>query len=222
MPPIRDWPRSAKPTGSKALQTYEEARSATTPEGRKGVLDSFAAATDNWTRSALVAAATEQAATYVTEALTYGRPTGVGGLRRRRAARRLAGPRRPAADCGCRSRARHRHPQIRHRPGNRADGRRIPALRTQRRPKRSRSCSRTLRRGRGVLPIVAAWDKGGALTSQGRYPGRADAAGACRYDGGRRAPDRECREPDGGSFTPSRRCSRPWPRCCPTRRRPRH
>ena len=48
--------------GSKALQTYEEARSATTTGGaRKGVLDSFAAATDNWTRSALVAAATEQA-----------------------------------------------------------------------------------------------------------------------------------------------------------------
>jgi hypothetical protein len=39
-----------------------------------GVFDSFAAATDNWTRSALVAAATEQAPSYVAEALTYDRP----------------------------------------------------------------------------------------------------------------------------------------------------
>ena len=41
---------------------------------RTAVLDSFASATDNWTRSALVAAATEQAPSYVAEALTYGRP----------------------------------------------------------------------------------------------------------------------------------------------------
>ena len=57
--------------GSKALELYEQARAAATPAQRKAVLDSFAAATDNWTRSALVAAATEQAPSYVAEALTY-------------------------------------------------------------------------------------------------------------------------------------------------------
>ena len=60
--------------GSKALEVYERARAAATQPDRKGVLDSFASATDNWTRSALVAAATEQAPAYVVEALTHDRP----------------------------------------------------------------------------------------------------------------------------------------------------
>ena len=60
--------------GSPALDLYERSRTATTLPQRKAVLDAFAAATDNWTRSALVAAATEQAPAYVTEALTYDRP----------------------------------------------------------------------------------------------------------------------------------------------------
>jgi putative membrane-bound dehydrogenase-like protein len=63
-----------KGMGSKALAVYEQARAAATPAQRKSVLDSFAAAADNWTRSALVAAATEQAPSYVAEALTYARP----------------------------------------------------------------------------------------------------------------------------------------------------
>jgi putative membrane-bound dehydrogenase-like protein len=66
--------RIRKPMGSRALALYEQARAATTIAQRKAVLDSFAAATDNWTRSALVAAATEQAPSYVAEALTYDRP----------------------------------------------------------------------------------------------------------------------------------------------------
>ena len=63
-----------KPMGSKALALYEQARAATTTAQRKTVFDSFAAATDNWTRSALVAAATDQAPSYVAEALAYDRP----------------------------------------------------------------------------------------------------------------------------------------------------
>lgn len=63
-----------KPMGSKALELYEQARAATTVPQRKAVLDAFAAATDNWTRSALVAAATEQAPAFLTEALIYDRP----------------------------------------------------------------------------------------------------------------------------------------------------
>jgi putative heme-binding domain-containing protein len=67
-----------KPMGSKALEIYEQTRTATTLAQRKAVLDSFAAATDDWTRSALVAAATEQAPSYVTEALTYAKPQALG------------------------------------------------------------------------------------------------------------------------------------------------
>jgi putative heme-binding domain-containing protein len=46
----------------------------TTATERRAVLDSFTAASDNWTRSAIVAAATEHASSYVTDALTYSRP----------------------------------------------------------------------------------------------------------------------------------------------------
>ena len=60
--------------GSKAVETYERARVATTATARQAVLESFAASTDNWTRSALVAAATEQAPAYVVEALAHSRP----------------------------------------------------------------------------------------------------------------------------------------------------
>jgi putative membrane-bound dehydrogenase-like protein len=63
-----------KPMGSKALELYEQARAATTAAQRKSVLDGFAAATENWTRSALIAAATEQAPAFVTDALAYQRP----------------------------------------------------------------------------------------------------------------------------------------------------
>ena len=63
-----------RPMGSTALQTYEQAQTATTAAARKGVLDSFATSTDNWTRSALVSAATEQAPAYIAESLTYNRP----------------------------------------------------------------------------------------------------------------------------------------------------
>ena len=69
-------PRLAKvrpPMGSKVQQIYERARTETTPAGRKNVLDSFAAATDNWTKSALIAAAAEQAPAFVAEALTHAR-----------------------------------------------------------------------------------------------------------------------------------------------------
>jgi uncharacterized protein len=63
-----------KPMGSKALEQYEQARAATTPAQRKAVLDTFEKSTDNWTRSALIAAATEQAPAYVADAFAYDRP----------------------------------------------------------------------------------------------------------------------------------------------------
>lgn len=57
------------PMGSAALARYESARTATTPVQRAAVLSDFAAATDDWTKSALVAAASEHAADYLAEAL---------------------------------------------------------------------------------------------------------------------------------------------------------
>jgi putative membrane-bound dehydrogenase-like protein len=63
-----------KPMGSKAFELYEQSRTASTAEARKAVLDAFAASTDNWTRSALVAAATDQAPVYLTDALAYAQP----------------------------------------------------------------------------------------------------------------------------------------------------
>ena len=50
-----------RPMGSPVLALYERSRSATTAAERTAVLDGFAAATDNWTRSALIAAAADQA-----------------------------------------------------------------------------------------------------------------------------------------------------------------
>ncbi len=63
-----------KPMGSSALALYERARGATTAAERKAMLDTFAKATDTWTQSAIVAAATEQVPNYVVSALAYERP----------------------------------------------------------------------------------------------------------------------------------------------------
>ncbi len=63
-----------RPMGSSVLALYERSRAATTNAERAAVLDQFAAATDNWTRSALTAAASEQAATYVSQAFRHSRP----------------------------------------------------------------------------------------------------------------------------------------------------
>ncbi len=63
-----------KTMGSPVQGLYEQARAATDVAARRKVLDGFAAATDNWTKSAYIAAAGEQAATYVVEALGYERP----------------------------------------------------------------------------------------------------------------------------------------------------
>lgn len=62
------------PVGSLAQQRYESARAATTPARRQAVLADFVAASDDWIRSALVAAATEQAPDYLALALTAPNP----------------------------------------------------------------------------------------------------------------------------------------------------
>jgi putative membrane-bound dehydrogenase-like protein len=59
----------SRPMGGAILARYEAASKAATAEQRAAVLAEFAAAKDDWTRSALIAAATGQAAEYVAGAL---------------------------------------------------------------------------------------------------------------------------------------------------------
>ena len=66
--------KATPPMGSSVLALYDRARGASTPDERRALLDTFAQGSDNWTRSAIAAAATESAAAYVTEALGYARP----------------------------------------------------------------------------------------------------------------------------------------------------
>jgi putative membrane-bound dehydrogenase-like protein len=63
-----------KPMGSKALALYEDARRARTAAERGKLLDLFVQATDDWTRSAIVAAATEQAPAFITAAFGHSTP----------------------------------------------------------------------------------------------------------------------------------------------------
>jgi putative membrane-bound dehydrogenase-like protein len=63
-----------KPMGSQALALYERATGAKTPAERKALLDAYAKASDNWTKSAIVAAATDQAAAYITESFSHAQP----------------------------------------------------------------------------------------------------------------------------------------------------
>src|SRR6185503_10811904 len=63
-----------RPMGSSALDLYERARVASSDVQRRTLLDQFAQSSDNWTRSAIAAAATGAAAAYITDSLGYGRP----------------------------------------------------------------------------------------------------------------------------------------------------
>jgi putative membrane-bound dehydrogenase-like protein len=66
-----------RPMGTSVLALYERSRTAKTAAERAAVLDGFAGATDDWTRSALIAAAADQAAAYVTQSFGYTRPEAV-------------------------------------------------------------------------------------------------------------------------------------------------
>ena len=60
--------------GSSVLALYERALDARTAAERKALLDTYVQATDNWTQSAIAAAATEQPSLYVASAFAYERP----------------------------------------------------------------------------------------------------------------------------------------------------
>ena len=70
----------ARPMGSQALAIYERARGANSAADRKAQLDIFARATDDWTKSAIVAAATGHAGAYVDEAFTHAQPQALAAL----------------------------------------------------------------------------------------------------------------------------------------------
>ncbi|MFO1449414.1 MAG: PVC-type heme-binding CxxCH protein [Opitutaceae bacterium] len=59
----------ARPMGSPAERTYERIRGATTPEARQAALDTFLTATDDWTRSAVIAGAADHGTEFVLAAL---------------------------------------------------------------------------------------------------------------------------------------------------------
>ena len=66
--------RIKKPMGSTVLALYDRALATTTPAERKAMLEAFVQSTENWTRSAIVAAATDHAQAYVASAFAYERP----------------------------------------------------------------------------------------------------------------------------------------------------
>ncbi len=63
-----------RPMGSSVLALYDRARAASTDDQRQAMLDTFSKANDNWTRSAIAAAASEQPQAWVVSALAFDRP----------------------------------------------------------------------------------------------------------------------------------------------------
>jgi uncharacterized protein len=63
----------SQPMGSKALELYERARLARTSGDRRSMLDEFVRATDDWTKSAIVAAAADDPQGYLADAFEHAR-----------------------------------------------------------------------------------------------------------------------------------------------------
>jgi uncharacterized protein len=70
----------ARPMGSQVLDLYERARTASNAAQRKALLDAFAGATENWTRSAVIAAASESPWPYVAESFGHEKPQALSDL----------------------------------------------------------------------------------------------------------------------------------------------
>jgi putative membrane-bound dehydrogenase-like protein len=68
-PAAREVVALSQPLGSDALARYETARAAGSAAARSEVLAAYVAATDDWTRSALIAGAADHAAEFLTDAL---------------------------------------------------------------------------------------------------------------------------------------------------------
>ena len=151
----------SRPMGSAALTVYEKARNAASPAQRAAVLADYLAATDDWTRSALIAAANERAADFVADAIAHkesGKLTGFVGA--------LAASVPPAN-------ASRLVQTVAATPGPLAAGLlRALASRADTLPALDAATSAALQKFLGAadtaapaLALAAAWDKSGALTS---------------------------------------------------------
>ena len=195
-----------KPMGSSALALYERARGATTAVQRKALLDTFAKATDNWTQSAIVAAATEQVPSYVAERARLRASAGADRARRRHHARCRA------RQCWCRcsspppaprhERQRSRRPSSGVSPGWNGGTIAMDAAAATALQKLLDDPATTA----AALPIVAKWDKAGALQRQRRAPRTSPRRRARRRKDERRSPRRARRKSSRGA-TASRRCA---------------
>lgn len=153
-----------RPMGSKALALYERARAGKTPAERRAMLDAFAGASDDWTRSAIAAAATEQADRYVAAAFLHPKPqalidlvTAVVPSALPAHANRLLG----VAARGTAAAAPLKTAVVRGVALMEGGSLTMDAATTQ--------ALRTLLAGEAtnavVLPVIARWDKAGALTA---------------------------------------------------------
>ena len=164
--------RSARSRRSRSRWAARRSRSTSgraprrPPAQRKAVLDTFAAATDNWTRSALVAAATEQASLYVASALAYERPQALDGVRGGLSCRQRC--RRMRRSCSCSAagagagRVALKAGVVRAVARMEGGAHRLDAATTPALQKLLDDPATTA----AALPIVAKWDKAGALTAK--------------------------------------------------------
>jgi uncharacterized protein len=153
-----------RPMGSQALALYERARTAKTAAERQAQLDAFAEATDDWTRSAIVAAATEQAATYVAEAFEHEQPHALVGLVAAivPAALPEAAGRLLIAAAGAETRAAALKPPVVRAIAGMAGGAIVVDDRTM---KALQALLEEPATTAAVLPVIARWDTAGALSA---------------------------------------------------------
>ena len=190
-------PRVAKlqrPMGSKALALYEKTRQATTAAERRELIDTFARATDNWTKSAIAAGAVETApAAYVAESFA-GTPdedladlvaVAAPGALPAEAARLLAVAAKAGADASPLKAALAR--SVAQMSGTLAmDGRD---------DRRSGRAARRSRRDRGHAADRRQVGHRRNIESRGRVACRGGRASTRRRVGERRGPRRGCRRP---------------------------
>ncbi len=211
--PTRGSRRSAGRWAARCSALYEQARLDKTEAQRRGLLDAFAAATENWTRSALVAAAAETAPqVYVTDALRYGKPQAladfVGGILPS-ALPAHAGPLLVAA-AGAGPGAAPLKATIvravaRMQGGTLAmDAATSAALQT---------LIDDAATSAAVLPIVARWDKAGALRASADRRAAGLVAELGGAGGHRRSPRGHCRQPAWRARAPAGDRWPRWRRC---------
>jgi putative membrane-bound dehydrogenase-like protein len=165
-----------RPVGSAALALYERSRAATTAADRAAVLDAFVAASDDWTRSALAAAAADQAAAaYLTQAFGHARPDALADFVQAVAPAALPASSEAlvvAAAAAPSAAARLKTSVLR--AIVRADG---PAAASGAETVRAlRTLLTDSATTAAALPVVATWDRAGALGAEADSRGRALAA----------------------------------------------